>query len=451
MFAFIKKLSLGLGVLWAGISMIVPSVQAVTVEDLEAKIEQMQEQYNRQIEQMSLQIRQLKMALEGEAPPSRAGSEEKSIPGMAQEFADKGISPKFGGLYTKPFLKRFGRNTYVGGYVDLEYQDSENATKNFDQVRLIPFIYADISERVKFATEIEFEHGGTNNNQGDGEVKVEFATMDYLINDWVNFRGGILLSPLGRYNLLHDSPLQEIATRPIVDRFIIPTTLSESGAGLYGSFYPTEVSKLDYELYLTNGFKGLTAQGVSNIDTSNGLRDARGSQQANLKDALSFVGRLTYSPFLGLDIAYSTHLGHYDQLRDNVLWISAADITYQNGPLELLAEFAYDAIERDTFAIASGVPDDLWGYYLQANYRFMPKSLQELAPTIFRDESTFALVARWDQVNMDGNTKQRVTPGVTFRPISDMVFGLNYQVNRDNGSHGRVQDDVLEAWFATYF
>ena len=44
----------------------------------------------------------------------------------------------------------------------------------------------------------------------DGEVKLEYAVMDFRLRDGLNFRGGVVLSPLGRFNLLHDSPLNDL-------------------------------------------------------------------------------------------------------------------------------------------------------------------------------------------------------------------------------------------------
>ncbi len=157
---------------------------------------------------------------------------------MGEEMGERASGPFTGGgtllggrtIYAKPFIK--APKAVLGGYMDFEVTDCNGAAKDcsegleFDQVRFIPFIYSQVTDRIQVAAEIEFEHGGTDNNQGDGEVKVEFATFDYLIEDWVNFRAGIILSPLGRFNLLHDSPLNDLTHRPLFSRFIIPTTLS---------------------------------------------------------------------------------------------------------------------------------------------------------------------------------------------------------------------------------
>ena len=53
---------------------------------------------------------------------------------------------------------------------------------SFGQQRLVPFIYADITDHIKFAAELEFERGGPNAPQGtDGSMSVEFAQLDYLV------------------------------------------------------------------------------------------------------------------------------------------------------------------------------------------------------------------------------------------------------------------------------
>ena len=57
---------------------------------------------------------------------------------------------------------------------------------------------------------------------------------DFRLSEALNFRGGVILSPLGSFNLLHDSPLNDLTARPVVSRQIIPSTLSEAGMGFFG-------------------------------------------------------------------------------------------------------------------------------------------------------------------------------------------------------------------------
>jgi hypothetical protein len=427
-----------------------PAAVAATVEELEAQLKVQAQQ----IQELQQQLAELKVAQPVQPVTDTERAEAPTWPEQSERFSRRGQASMFGGVASKPFLRRFGRNTYVGGYMDMVFKDSESGNAFFDQHRLIPFIYADVSERVKFATEIEFEHGGPNATGQAGEAKVEFATLDYLIAEAINFRGGIVLSPLGKLNLVHDSPLQDLTERPLVDQFIIPTTLSEAGMGLFGTFTPTELSKLDYEVYLTNGFRGLTGETAAtvNIKRTNGLRDARPSQRSDINDEPAMVGRLAWSPFLGLELGTSAHLGTYDTKGKEFLRICAVDAAFQHGPFELLGEGAYAAIDNDSaLATSLGVPGDMYGYYLQGNYHFMPSALRRWAPKIFTDESTFTAVTRFDGVNLDGNRTQRYTLGLNFRPTEDTVFKSDFQWNQESGLQDSFDDNAFIFSLASYF
>ncbi len=418
-------------------------VSSASMEVLMKKITEL-EQKVKKVEYLETEIKRLK---------SKIGSEGFVTGGVVVSDEDeyKGNLPGFGGIYNEPNLRRFGKKTYLGGYIDMEYIDDEDSNARFRQHRLVPFIYADISERVKFAAEIEIEDGGPQNNQGDGQIKVEFAAIDYLINDKINFRTGILLSPLGKFNLVHDSPLRDLTNRPLVNRFIIPTTLSEAGAGFYGTFYPTELSKLDYEAYVVNGFTGITAAGTANFSQAGGFRAGRGSQRSDVNDNPAFVGKLTYSPFLGLETGFSTHVGDYDARGTNMLAIYAWDLTYQRGPFELLFEAAYADAQLEALAKALGIPDEGWGYYIQGNYHFMPNFLKEKFPEFFTDESTFTFSTRWDQVDVVGRGRERFTVGLNFRPTEDTVFKLSSEWNLEDKRLNNVANNEIQASVATYF
>ena len=384
----------------------------------------------------------------------------------SQELENKGLAPVFGNQYGKPFLRRFGKNTYIGGYMDHELEFDENGNHTFDQHRLIPFIYSDVSDRVKFATEIEIEHGGPQGSGGiqgkTGAIKIEFATIDFLMTDWLNYRAGIILSPLGKYNLVHDSPLQDLTDRPMVSTNIIPTTLSESGMGFFGTFYPTELSTLSYEIYAVNGFSAQDGTATASGGTGF-IRSSRGSQQDDNNRNPALVGRLAYSPFLGLEVGLSAHVGDIDQHGGSKMAIKAVDWTYQRGAFELVGEYAHASIERDRGDVA-GTPKsdkyngDMWGFYVEPRYHFMPQFLKDVAPTFFTDNSTFTAVCRLGHLDINNPTygsadtrQTRVTPGFNFRYTEDTVFKAEYQFNMENDDRSDVSNNSLVFSVSTYF
>ncbi|MFM8551049.1 MAG: hypothetical protein ACKOCD_01850, partial [Nitrospiraceae bacterium] len=317
------------------------------------------------------------------AKPTGVGS----IPEIARERSGEETVPlSFGStgsgrlLYAKPFLS--APKATVGGYGDIQFNalsrsNLDNRSRNtFNQVRMIPFIYSDITERIKFATEIEFERGGTNNNQSDGEIKLEFAQIDYLVNEAVNLRAGIILVPMGKFNLLHDSPLNDLTDRPMVARMLMPSTWSESGAGLYGTFYPSSMSKLDYELYVINGLQntnsGAFAAPGTVITDLNGTRNARGSMARSPHDDKAIVGRLAYSPMLGIEVAGSGYhglLGNRSGSGVNnfasYVDMFAIDWTLQKGPWELIGESHWVRISGNQGQGSGNVgPSGMSGYYV---------------------------------------------------------------------------------------
>ncbi len=451
---------------------------AATDEDLKAKVEAMEKMLMELKGQLAQQVETTKEleSLRDDVKGIMPGNEFYWA-NKAKELKDKGLAPYFGDVRTKPFLQRFGRNTYIGGYMDHELQFSEKQSGNerkqrtFDQHRLVPFIYSDVSDRVKFATEIEIEHGGPQTSSGSidqsGDIKVEFATIDFLMADWLNYRGGIILSPLGKLNLVHDAPLLDLTDRPMVNTNLIPTTLSESGMGFFGTLYPTEMSKLDYEIYVVNGFQSLQDDGdQAGTNAESFIRSSRGSVENNNNTNFAIVGRLAYSPFLGLEVGGSFHTGYVDQTGGNRLTILALDWTYQRGPFELVGEMGHSNFEREGSSLGAEksdlLPGDSFGYYIEPRYHYMPQFLQDLAPTFFTEDSTFTGVVRWGETAM-GNfgydagkiRRARLTPGVNFRYTEDTVFKAEYQVNWENGRSfdplHEVSNNTLMFSVATFF
>ena len=403
-------------------------------------------------------------------------------------------------VYAKPFVA--APKAIVGGYVDIQFRSQQKAsieagdgrpgiTNNFDQQRFVPFFYADVTEHVKFAAELEIEHGIRESSENEIETGLEFAHIDYLVNEMFNIRAGILLLPVGKFNLLHDSPLNDLTDRPLVSQFIIPSTMSETGAGFYGTFYPGRISKMDYELYVTTGPCGYGSAGNPLVNEADGTRDGRqrtcsGHDGADINNGKAFVGRLAYSPMLGVEVAGSGYFGNANQNAStyNPLSIMAVDWTLQKGPFELIGEAAWSyargnsrAVQGNQIGFAPGSllnsqpgnsgpgipPQRMSGYYIQGNYHFMPQFLSKWSPKRFGEGSTFTAVIRYDRVNTNldnsngtggwGNLEQ-ISFGLNYRPIEDAVFKISYQYQPmafNPNTNTRIHDNAFVISAATYF
>ena len=351
-----------------------------------------------------------------------------------------------GGITDKPYLSRGGSTIMLGGYMDQEFEWNEGAGNTFDAHRFVPFITAHVSDRVVVSTEIEFEHGG--NPDTDGEIKLEYAVMDFQLNDKLNYRGGVILSPLGLFNLRHDSPLNDLTARPIVDRQVMPSTLSEAGMGFFGTAYPSDETAVSYEVYLVNGFD----EGV--LDGEDGekilrVRNGRGSQKKDNNEDKAMAARLSFSPRLNIDISASTHTGLYDDANTQRLTLSALDASVRFGNLELLSELGFVSADVDKIS-EPGLAESQRGHYVQAAYHVLHDQILE--------GSVVTLVARHDLVDfdtdVDGDQEEGVTLGVNFRPTEQTVFKLDWNRSWETARSGTEKDeghDRVFFSFATYF
>jgi len=364
--------------------------------------------------------------------------------------------------YEKPFLA--GGRVAVGGYMDLEFRADEGGS-SFDQHHFVPFIYAAVSERVHVASELEFEHGGfvAGDEETDGEINVEFATVDITVTEALNFRSGVVLSPLGRLNVYHDAPMLDLTERPLVDREIIPSTLSESGMGLFGTVYPSEATTLHYEAYLVNGFGAGTVR-----DGTLDLRNGRGSRKQDNNSGRAFVGRLGFSPRLGSEVGVSVHTGDYDDAGRRNLTLAAVDAAYAHGALELAgegawarAEIAKEGVASESGAVASGVTAEAAverdalraaGFYLEARYHFLEGRLSGLPESAFTGVVRAGYVDR--DTDRDGFDRERLTLGVNFRVTEETAIKNDLLIDRARAGGSTAWGDTRTGYrlsVATYF
>ncbi|HVE77399.1 MAG TPA: hypothetical protein VNA89_00940, partial [Gemmatimonadaceae bacterium] len=138
-----------------------------------------------------------------------------------------------GGVDDKPYLTRLAGRTAIGGYAEAharyERVDGLQDEAGFQAKRFNLFANARVSDFVRFGVEVEFEDGAE-------EILLEYAAIDVRIHPSLTLRGGMILSPLGKFNLSHDSPLNEFTDRPLVSTELLGVALSEPGFGAFGQF-----------------------------------------------------------------------------------------------------------------------------------------------------------------------------------------------------------------------
>ena len=196
----------------------------------------------------------------------------------------------------------------IGGYGEVIFQDfadqrddgsASGQLNQFDFLRAIVYFGYKWNDRILFNSELEFEHASTGKK---GEVSVEFAYVDFFLRPEVNLRGGLVLIPVGFVNELHEPPVFLGATRPEVERIIIPTTWRENGAGAFGDIGP-----FGYRTYIV---AGLTSTGFS---SSSALRGGRQKGSKSLAEDLAWTGRFDLTEVPGLLLGTSFFIGSSGQ------------------------------------------------------------------------------------------------------------------------------------------
>ncbi len=91
-------------------------------------------------------------------------------------------------IYNRPFIQLGRSTTAVGGYLEANtnYFVTDGIPEGFsmEMRRFNIFLYSAISNRIRFLSELEFEHGTE-------EISLETALLDFQLNQALEFRAGI--------------------------------------------------------------------------------------------------------------------------------------------------------------------------------------------------------------------------------------------------------------------
>jgi hypothetical protein len=355
-----------------------------------------------------------------------------------------------GGVYDKPFENRLGSRTAFGGYAEaharMERADGATEESGFIAKRFNLFASARVSDVVRFASELEFEDGAS-------EIKLEFAAIDLRIHSAFALRGGMILSPLGRFNLSHDSPLNEFTDRPLVSTEILGVALSEPGFGALGQFRAGARGRVTYEAYATNGFHdGL----ISNSEDGTRIPLGRGNLEDN-NSSPAFVGRVTWSPVPSFEIGLSAHRGAYNVFETDGMAVddrrnatlAVADVDASLAGVRIQGEWATARVD---------IPPGLSGIYASRQQGGYLEAVREFGRGLVRTlpSSAFAAKVRLDAVDFNtaipGDSRAQISAGVNFRPTRESVLKLDFVRGRARDEFNNVSERAAFLFsLATYF
>jgi hypothetical protein len=276
----------------------------------------------------------------------------------------------------------------------------------------------------------------------DGEFEIEQAYLDYSIDKAINFRAGMVLVPVGHYNLYHEGFLNNFVDRPLVDRRVIPTTWFEEGVGFFGTPIDNENFGLSYEAYMFNPAV------TGGVEPLSGFRGIRNEGKAPTSDQKAGAARVAFEPARKyknvadiLEVGLSAYVSGFAGFKgtnedgDTVrfgsgrLFVTAADVTWEKNNLGFRGEAAL--AHTDSGQNSTGAQQSAWGYYAEAYYKFWPKFLSNSPFGKFKDPKLVGAL-RYEFVDFNSHTPatpsiQRVTGGISYRPLANTAFKFDYQ------------------------
>jgi hypothetical protein len=363
------------------------------------------------------------------------------------------------GIFDRPFIGSMA-STSLGGYVEgnTNYFVEDGISEGFSMElrRFNVFLFSQISPRVRFLSELEFEHGTE-------EIALETALVDFQVRPSLVLRAGIVLPPLGYLNQNHDSPKWDFVDRPLVTTDIIPSTLSEVGGGVYGKGAAGRVF-WSYDLYLTNGIgDGVVGNDVGRTDIASGKSEQQFEEDNNGSPALS--GRIGLRrPDVG-EIGLSYYGGYYNSFRvegeqvDERRWlgIAAADFGASLGPASLRGELAVASIDVPA-GLSEIFGDRQWGGHLDVVVPVWRPAMAGYADAVVsaglrleRVDFNVGSFASTGAPIRDDVTA--LVPMLSLRPTPGTVFRANYRYHwiRDFVGNPAARMAGFQLGFATYF
>ena len=284
----------------------------------------------------------------------------EEVESLRSAKTDKKLSSYFGMGDAASRVYQSDEKVSVGGYGHTDYVNKQGQDADtIDNYRAIMYFGYSFSDKIKFQSEIEFEHGN--------EIKVEFAAVDFLVNDALNFRAGNFIIPVGNVNLRHEPTLFLNVSRPETERQIIPSTWHDNGVMIYG-----KNGNFEYQFASTASLDATN----KNDDNTTNIRKMRQSASKSQANDVAYSARFTYKPTENLQLIASGFTGGIDQgtagMGNARVTITEAHILYNSDKINFTALYAQTKIDgADKVASTNNgaLASETNGYYATLGYK----------------------------------------------------------------------------------
>jgi len=334
----------------------------------------------------------------------------------------------------------------IRGYGSASFQalnDDGEKESSFRSGTFAPIFLFKMSDKFLFEAEMEFAY-----ENGELETALEYADVQYNLNDYVTIRAGKFILPFGTFmERLHPSWINKLSSVPLGFGHdgIVPA--SGVGVELRGAF-TVRGSKFNYALYSTNGPK--LNDGSMDPDEA-GILHFNNYEDNNQNK--SFGGRIGFLPFTdsSTEIGFSflnSKVGDRDSDYEDVTSkLVAYDFSFIKrinpigGMIDIKAQYNKSLVDDAEYfePLEDGSLEEYTfnntsdSFYAQLSYRPTAASSNFI--------KNLELVGRYSELNTPEGAEwessvQQKTFGLNYWLSWRSAIKVNYQITDGTGGHG---------------
>jgi hypothetical protein len=341
----------------------------------------------------------------------------------------------------------------VSGFMDYHFNKPEDQPGIADMHRFVLLFGHSFNDRIQFWSELELEHALVEGGEESGELELEQAYLDFRVKPWLNFRGGVMLAPVGMINERHEPPMFNGVERPFVDTVILPSTWFEPGFGVHGDLGKGFV----YKAYM------MSPLNASQFDAEEGIRGGRQKAFESVTQNPAVTGRLEYHGLPGLSLGGSFWTGKSGFATPGInprVNVFEFDGRFSLGRFDFRGEYAQVSMDQTTqlnlllqrtTGISPNIAERMRGYYWETAYHLLPRRFRH-------DMVVFSRYENFDTQNKMANgflplkefDRDAFVSGITYFPEPDVALKFDYSILRNQSSFIKARDSLnlgIGWWF----
>jgi len=374
------------------------------------------EALKRRLETLEKEVKELRMLLREQ---EQAAATKKEVQTNKEEVAKV--------LHEHSEWKNAESVVHLAGYGDATFVAPKGEDSHFEAT-FNPIFHFQFNDKLMMESEVEIEL----NEDGDADVVLEYASLDYFLNDYTTLVAGRFLSPIGQFRQNgHPSWINKLPSHPIGFGDGGAVLLNDIGVQARGGFIAGNTA-MNYAVYVGNGPELRFEESDGEIEpelASEGYPQDPGNNKV-------LGGRFGVRPIPNLEIGASGGLGQVPVSESGELvagepqrdWrVLGVDASYQlGGKLDLRAEWIQQRVDAD--AGSALLPDQMtWeAWYAQAAYKFLP--------------TKFEGVVRYGKLDTPSTSDKQLAFGINYLIASNIIVKLAYESN----------DESPDRWLAQF-